>query len=387
MSDATPAKRNLFLTLLRRLIATVLVLIVLLASLLLYWRFRPNGSVIHPDLTMEYWPAVANEWHNSNTDLIHWNDAFYLVHAQSPYHFASPECVLVVRRSTDACNWEELGTVNVPDEDIRDPKFAVFGDELFMYVLKNVDFAAEPYTTSLTTTKDGIHWSPLEDMDLEGWLFWRPKTRDGKTWYLPAYWHEHGRSMLFKTTDGRNWEEVSEIYNGDRNDETDIEFLPSGRMIATARLEVSDSAFGHPEARTTVGWADPPYTEWTHTDSYVTRLDGPALFPYKGAVYAVGRHNPQTPRWPHYFGSIFGTKRTALYKVEQDKLIHLSDLPSAGDTAYAGVVIEGDTLYASYYTSDINHDWPWIMGMLEESNIEMVKVDLNSLKAIADAME
>ena len=369
---------------LKRLGAVLLLCVVLLGALLLYWRFRPNGSEIHADLDLEHWPAVANEWHNSNTDMIYWKDAFYMVHAQSPYHFASPDCVLVVRRSEDAKTWEELGTVNVPGEDIRDPKFGIFGDELFMYVLKNRDFAAEPYTTALTTTKDGVNWSPLEDMGLEGWLFWRPKSRDGKTWYLPAYWHEHGRSILLTSTDGRKWEEVSEIYAGDRNDETDIEFLPSGRMIATARLEVSDSLFGHPEARTMVGYADPPYTEWHHTDSYVTRFDGPALFAYDGAVYGIGRHNPQKPRWPHYFGSIFGTKRTALYKVEEERLIHLSDLPSAGDTAYAGVVMQGDTLYACYYTNDINYDWPWIMGMVEESDIQMAKIGLKSLKAIAE---
>ena len=174
-------------------------------------RYRPNGSDIHPDLVFEHWPAVANEWHNSNTDMIQWNGAFYMVHAQSPFHFASPECVLVVHKSTDkGKTWEKLAEVNVPGEDVRDPKLAIFGDELFMYVLKNTEFAAEPYTTELTTTRDGVNWTPLESVGHEGWLFWRPKSTDGETWYLPAYWHDHGRSILLQSQDGRNWEEVSE---------------------------------------------------------------------------------------------------------------------------------------------------------------------------------
>ena len=372
--------------LVRRALKTLLVFVIIVAVGLLYLRFRPNDSRIDPNLVMESWPAVANKWHNSNTDMIKWRGALYLVHAQSPFHFASPDCVLVIRKSADmGKTWEKLAQINVPGEDIRDPKLAIFGDELFMYVLKNTEFAAEPYTTEFTTTKDGINWTALESVGHEGWLFWRPKSTDGETWYLPAYWHEHGRSILLKTQNGRHWQEVSEIYNGDRNDETDIEFLSSGRMLVTARLEVSDSLFGHPDARTLVGYSDYPYTDWVHSHSDVTRFDGPALFQYEGEVYGIGRHNPDANRWPHYFGSVFGRKRTALYKVEQDKLLYLTDLPSAGDTAYAGVVIEGDTLYVSYYTSDINYDWPWLMGMLSKSDIQFAKIDLKSLKAVVRA--
>ena len=49
------------------------------------------------------------------------------------------------------------------------------------------------------------------------------------------------------------------------------------------------------------------------------------------------------------------------------------------------MVIEGDTLYASYYTSDIRYDWPWIIGMLSKSDIQFARVDLKSLKAIAQS--
>ena len=36
-------------------------------------------------------------------------------------------------------------------------------------------------------------------------MFWRPKTRDGRTWYVAAYWYEHGESILLRSTDGRAW--------------------------------------------------------------------------------------------------------------------------------------------------------------------------------------
>ena len=355
------------------------VVAVVVACLVGYWLLRPNGARVNPALNVESWVAVGDGMHNSNTDLTFWRGQFYLIHASSPWHFGSVKCKLVLRRSWDARSWEPVAEFSVPGQDIRDPKFAVIHDKLFVYVLKNVGFNPEPFGTAVTFSDDGSTWAPLEDVKPEGWLFWRLKTRDGKTWYVPAYWNEHGKSALFDSVDGLAWSEVSRIYEGDRNDETDIEFLPDGRMISTARLEFSERFWGDKEACTLISCSEPPYTTWTRVKSDVTRLDGPCLFAYGGAVYAAGRHNPDRRWFLDYYGSILGRKRTALYKVEENRLVYLSDLPSAGDTSYAGVVIRGDNLYVSYYSNRIDRDYPWIVGMLSASDIRIARVSLSAL--------
>ncbi|MBM3288962.1 MAG: exo-alpha-sialidase [Candidatus Hydrogenedentes bacterium] len=367
--------------------AVLLLMLALLGGWLAYAYYRPNAAEIEPGLKFETWSAVDDGLHNSNTDMVYWRGAFYMIHASSPWHFGSSECKLVLHRSPDAVAWETVAEFHAPGgNDIRDPKFAAIGDRLFLYVLINDSVLATPEATSMTYSTDGENWADLRDIEPKGWLFWRPKTRDNITWYCPAYWHEHGKSALLKSTDGEHWEQVSVIHTGDANDETDCEFLPDGRMVATARLEVvPDSALGHKLGRTLIATAGPPYEHWLYATSYTTRLDGPYLFAYKGQVYAFGRRNPDPNYWPMYTASILGRKRTALYKVDPEGLTWLSDLPSAGDTSYAGVVIDGDTLYASYYTSDIARDWPWIIGMLSPSEIRMVKVDLPSLAAIGAA--
>ncbi len=353
------------------------------ALLLGYWYVRPNTAAVDAALGLETWVAVNDGTHNSNTDLIFWKDAFYLVHATSPWHFASDKSRLRVLRSADGRAWEPLAELDVFGQDVRDPKFAAIGDRLFLYVLKNTALTAEPYGTAVASSDDGREWSPLQDVEPQGWLFWRPKTRDGHTWYVPAYWHEHGRAVLLKSTDGIRWEEVSTIYSGDRTDETAVEFMPDGSLLATARLEVSDSIFGHRDAGTLVALASPPYVEWRYARSNVTRLDGPSLFSYRGQVFAVGRAHVG-PRGPlTRIGCVFGRKRTALYLVTPDGLVHLSDLPSAGDTSYAGTVIRGDDLYVSYYTSRTDRDWPWILGMLLPSEIRMARVPLPQLANLA----
>jgi hypothetical protein len=344
-----------------------------------------NRAFINPALEMEGWDAVADGAHNSNTDLIHWNGSFYLAHQTSPYHLGNEGSRLVVRRSSDARNWEKVAEFQGLRGELRDPKFAAIGGRLFLYLLGNVLWQPEPYTTFYTLTESGIVWRRLEPVEPEGWLFWSPRTNDSTTWYVSAYWHEHGRSVLLKSGDGIEWSTVSQIYEGERNDETAIEFLPDGRLIATSRLEGTGSMRGDPRASTLIAVSSPPFETWSYIKSRVTRLDGPCLFSHDGKVFAVGRYQPSRLPLLGEQGSVFARKRTSLFLLEPNRLRRLSDLPSAGDTSYVGAAIVGDSLYLSYYTSRIDRDYPWLLGMFMASNIRMAKISLASLTAVAES--
>lgn len=370
-----------------------LVLILLLVvGLFVYWYLRPNKAQVDTSIVTNSWNIASDEMHNSNTDMIEWQGMFYLSYVSSPFHFGSDKSVLHVKFSTDkGQTWAEVDTFNPSGEDIRDPKFAVIGSRLFLYALKNTSFVAEPYITVYSFTEDGLTWTNFETIPgLDGWLFWRPKTQDGLTFYNAAYWYQHGKSVLLKSTDGISWEIVSYIHNGDRNDETEIQFLPDGRLLATARLEYgdfADGAFGDVKGATLITVSSPPFAEWTELlQSRVTRLDGPYLFTYHDRVYAVGRYQPGEG----YFsvlepqGSILARKRTSLFEVRTDGLAYLTDLPSAGDTSYVGLVLAGDNAYMSYYTSPFDSDFSWILGMISPSAVRMAQVDLRALEALAD---
>ncbi|MCP4755089.1 MAG: hypothetical protein GY866_29780 [Proteobacteria bacterium] len=351
---------------------------------------KKNESHINEDLKLETWDLVNDGRHNSNSFLIHWRDEFWLAHASSIYHFATPECKLVVWRSRDAKSWTPAFELRVPGEDIRDPKFAVIKDKLFMYVLKSIDFNPEPYGTAYVATEDGENWTELKELTKnEGWLFWNPRTFDGKNFYTPAYWFLHGKSVLLKTTDGIDFEYISTIHNGksaqvnDRNDETDISFHDDGTMISTQRLEYSENLHGDKRACTNITLSKPPYDAWTEIGKdYTTRLDGPCLFTHNNRVYAVGRYNPTVTR-RKFMGSLFTVKRTSLFLVTEKGLVRLSDFPSCGDTSYGGVVLKDGCAYATYYTNDIEKEWPWLYGMIQPSHIRLAKIPLDALERVA----
>ena len=339
-------------------IVTVLGLILIgILALLAYWYIRPNRAQVNDNIVLKSWDIANDGMHNSNTDMILWQGEFYIAYVSSPYHFSSDASTLHIKHSSDmGRTWVEDSEFNPDKNDIRDPKFAVIGKRLFLYALDNNSFNPEPYQTVYAYTENGKDWSPLKVVPgVDGWLFWRPKTNDGVTFYNSAYWYEHNKAILLKSTDGINWEIVSTINEGERNDETEIIFLPDGRLLATARLEYDESALegalGDIRGSTLITVSEPPYTSWHElTQSLVTRLDGPYLFSYHNRVYGIGRYQPDLgrsgPLTPQ--GSCLSRKRTSLFEVRESGLAYLSDLPSDGDTSYVGVILVGDTAYASY---------------------------------------
>ena len=86
-------------------------------------------------------------------------------------------------------------------------------------------------------------------------------------------------------------------------------------------------------------------------------------------------------------GSVFSRKRTSLFEfINLDsvpELKYISDLPSSGDTAYEGVIVEDGRLYITYYTSDPTKDPAWILGMLTPSDIYLTNMSVASLFSAA----
>ena len=359
--------------------ATLLVIVLVsgLGIILASWYFSTNTSKINPDMKIEVWDAVTDDGHNFNTDLLLWNDNFYLIYQHSKTHFFDGDSKLVLLRSKDCKKWEKLSEIKYEGLEFRDPKLVVINKILFIYTLQNFVYDPEPSQTFCATSKDGYGWSEFKAIEPKGYLFWKPKTLDSLTWYNTAYWHEHGKSILLKSNDGIKWEIVSTIYEGETNDETALEFLSDGKIIITARLE-ADPAWhsGSKNASTLIATSYPPYTDWKKIKSYLTRLDGPALLNVNDKIIAVGRFDPEGR--DNWFGisSVFGRKRTGIHLVKDDKLTLITLLPSCGDTSYPGIVEKDGFLFISYYTNDVNKDYPWLMGMYSNTHIKIARVKI-----------
>ena len=369
-------KKVKFIPRLFGLVLLAFVLIILLAGVT--WSVLIHTSTsVNTSLVKEDWTAVSNGSHNAFTDLIDWKGDFYLAFRSAPSHI-SFQSKIVVMKSADAKAWTEMAALSYPGEDIRDPKLAVIGGQLFLYALKNVDPMAEPYSTVYSSSSDGASWQPWQDVQ-PGWLFWRPQTFDQKMWYVAAYATQQDQVALFQTRDGKDWEKVSVISSGERQSEAAITFTADGKMIGVIRLE-GDAA--NPPGTLVVS-SSYPYQQWAHLRSPVTRLDGPSIFTYHGLVFAIGRSEPVGGVLSGDAGGLFNKKRTSLYQVTANGLRKMSDLPGDGDTSYTAIVLKGQDGYVSYYSNDIHLDLPWLVGMFSNANIQIARLDLPALEQAA----
>jgi hypothetical protein len=358
----------------------------IISGLLVYWYTRPNESKQRAELSIETWEIVNDGKHNAFTDLVYWKGSFYLAYTASHFHSGSIKSKIVIMTSTDAKKWKELKQLDANGNDIRDPKFAIVKNRLFLFALENAHFFASPTKSVYSISNDGRIWSNVKEINYDGWLIWRPKTSDSITWYAPFYWKNRGESFLLKSSDFKNWSIVSKIYRGDNTSETEITFLNDSTLIAVGRMECSDNIFESPEGFTIIFQSSFPYNKWSsYKKSFVTRLDGPVLFTYKGNVYAIGRYQSLSMGLTRYFGGLFSRKRTAIFIIKNYNLIYLSDLLSGGDTSYPGVVIIGDELYFSYYTSDITKDYPWVLGMFNPTSVRVGRLNLKTLEKFANS--
>ena len=355
-----------------------------LTSLIIYFYIRPNTAYINPDLEFESWEVETEYTHNAFTDMVYWKDNFYLTFRAASFHAPVEDAKIIVMKSDDAKDWKIVEEFSVKGKDIRDPKFGIIGDRLFIYnVVREIEseLDKEITTTQYSFTENGKDWDHLEDIEPEDHRFWRTKTYDNKSWQCVIF--EQGNVKLYNTTDGINWDKISTIYDEPEADETDFAFLPNGKIVVITRLQCSQIT-GDENSKTLISSAKAPYKKWNQEVADIGRLDGPCLFNISDKLFAVARYQPEIDGVFQQSGSVFAKKRTALYYVEDDKILYLSDLPSCGDTSYPAAVVKGKYLYISYYTTDITRDYPWFLGQISPANVRIAKIKISSLEDIAD---
>jgi hypothetical protein len=327
--------------------------------------------------------------HNEDTDMIAWNGALWVVHRSAVSQQLGPNSALHVYASTDdGKSFHRTALIPAPsDRDIRDPSFFVVGGKLVMKALERLPGSAARDTgvdtlSVIKTSADGKTWSGDTLVSPHGWAFWRVKENAG-VWYSAAYDDGDNHVVLFQSHDGVAWTQGPQIYGvtTDIPSETELTFMPSGKMLALVRLGTSDSQLlGDAEPlRTKICWADPPaYASFSCPQEFDTeRLDGPLSFWWKGRLFVIARK--------HLVGT--GKKRTSLYEIggtlEGGPLTikEWGELPSAGDTAYAGIAMTDAThAVASWYSGDIVADRPWILGVLDPTNIWLGTIDFSKLQ-------
>jgi hypothetical protein len=285
--------------------------------------------------------------HNAFTDLVRFRGRWYCCFREGKGH-VSADGHMRILMSKDTREWTSAAIVRADNADLRDAKLCVTPRNELMLSGAAALIPSTPHRHQSMAwfSKDGAQWSGAVTIgDPDFWL-WRV-TWHGKAAYSTGYSTQVNRNQrtfrLYRSEDGRKFQTIVENLGIPNSPgESTIRFNRDGEAICLLRRDPYNGQPSIPATAATalVGRAHAPYTKWDWKDT-ATRVGGPNFIrlPDGRYVAVVRLHD--------------GKVRTALcwLDIDRAKLDEFLPLPSGGDSSYAGLVVEGDTLRISYYST------------------------------------
>lgn len=276
--------------------------------------------------------------HNAFTDLIRFEGRWYCAFREGKGH-VSDDGRLRVIRSEDGEQWSSAALMEWEAGDVRDAKLSVTADGRLMLsgavrFLQPVDGNRHQSVSWLS--ENGTDWSEPYACPT-GLGTWRWSTTwHGEYGYSFGYSGKDTALCLYRTADGKSWEVVKDdVFPNPASypNETSLVFLPDDTAYCLLRRDKGSCT-------AMLGKARPPYEDWEWED-LGTRIGGPKMIRLEdGRFLATVRLYD-------------GKTRTSVCWInpEENTLMETLQLPSGGDTSYAGMVRREDAVWISYYSS------------------------------------
>jgi hypothetical protein len=285
--------------------------------------------------------AFHNGEHNAFTDLIRFQNRFYLTFRSCPDgHGVNPTSSIIVLASDDLKQWQPVHRFSVAKRDTRDPHFLIFKDRLFVYTGAWYCGDTAPKSYDLNQhlgfgvwTADGTKWTEPEMLEgTYGHYVWRAASFGGKAYLCGRRKHRFVEtasrqerdplveSALLVSDDGLVWQTAGR-FQETYGDETAFLFEAGGGRNAQ------------------ICRSKPPYQQWERQD--LDRYIGGPLLARWGERLVVGGRR-----------TISGPPKTSLCWLVNDTLHEFAELPSGGDNSYPGFIELSPTrAVVSWYSS------------------------------------
>jgi len=275
--------------------------------------------------------------HNAFTDLIHYKDQWICVFREGQGH-VSPDGAIQVLRSSDGEKWTSAARLTSKTSDLRDAKISKTPDGRLMLIAAGSLHDPEPvrHQTYVWFSTDGSQWSDPQPIGEPNYWMWRVAWHDDVAYGVAYATHKDLPKItrLYRSGDGVQFTTlVKTLFDQGYSNEVALIFQPDETALCLMRR-------GGSEASAQLGTSQPPYDSWSWKDLGV-KIGGPQMIHLEdGRLLATVRL---------YDGKV----RTSVCEVDaqQGTLTEKLTLPSGGDTSYAGMVLEDDMLWISYYSS------------------------------------
>lgn len=275
--------------------------------------------------------------HSAFTDLIYWQHQFVCVFRTGKVH-VSADGAIQVMASDDGVNWKPIAKLTSATADLRDPKLAAGADgELLLYAAgAQHDKNAHTHVNYVWTSRDGSNWSPpVVAGEADNWL-WRV-TAHPSGYYGWGYGTGKNRFIqLFRSDKGIRLQSITPKLLQEKGYANETAMVMEGDQAwCLLRRDGKD-----PSRLAMLGTASKPFTDWKWRELNL-QIGGPSLvrLPAGQFLATVRLYSPKVHT------------ALCLLDVEKGQLQPLLDLPSSGDSSYAGMVWHQQKLWISYYSS------------------------------------
>lgn len=340
---------------------------------------------------------------NNNVDIILYGGRLHMAWRSAESHFASAKARMFLVSSADGGEtWQHEQTLAL-GTDVREPRYLAAGRRLLFHLFEagSSPLAFDPRHMWRTERLGAGQWSKPVKFGRPKEVPWAMKWRGGRGWmtsYVGNHYNMEGpgtMDVLLRTTaDGVTWRPVDSArpssYHGGVS-EAAFEFDAAGGLWAVTRNEDGDSTgFGSHVCFAPKG----DLANWgCSKKSDPERYDSPWMFRHGQQIYLVARRDVGGPfdaglssltfaqRKKSYLAA-YSTrpKRTALYRVDRAtrKVVHLQDLPGAGDTAFPSVRRTGaHSFVLANYTSPLDRpNISWLQGQVSSAGTSIYLLEL-----------
>jgi hypothetical protein len=292
-----------------------------------------------------------NGQHNAFTDLIKFNNRYYLTFRSCPDgHMVHPTASIIVLSSVDLKQWDQVHRFHIKRRDTRDPHFVVFKNRLFVYTgtwysgdttLPRSEYEMNLHLGYAAWSDDGTQWnSPIMLEGTFGHYIWRAATHDEKVYLCgrrkidftvgPKGEGIDVESVMLESDDGLVFKKRA-LFQEIQGDETAFQFSSDGSVLAIGRRATKPAEIIR---------SQPPYAHWERHD-LDRYIGGPLLAKWNNRWIVGGRKN-------------IGNEgpKTAMYWLVGDQLEEFAQLPSGGDNSYPGFIpLDSNHAVMSWYSS------------------------------------
>ena len=283
--------------------------------------------------------------HSAFTDLLRVGDRLYGTFREGDGHVHGADGRIRVLARDGEGPWESVSLLAEEGIDLRDPKLSQRPDGRVMLLCGGSDYRDRVLVgrrSRVAFSDDDGGFGPLRPIEVD------PEVRTDDDWLWRVTWDRNGTAYgvlyqpgndgsavrLLSSQDGVRWKQVADLPLEGQPNETTLRFDSNGELQALVRREGDDS-------RAMFGRAEAPFDEWTF-QVLPEAVGGPDFVRGPGndgwiiAGRRYGDEGPQTNLW---------------WRGDDGSWETLLTLPSSGDTSYPGLVLEGDRLLVSYYSS------------------------------------